>query len=285
MADTVYGEYDADGNFINLRPRWDEEIAKLEQALASGDYAYGGYDSALNYIYQTYGVPAGVSYQEAQGTIGGLYNTYFPQAATDTATSTDATAPTSTISTGPTAEELAALNTQHKQNLSAIEQAYQNGILTYNEKMAAQEDARNNLLTQRGQGLESNSAYFSNVSPDAFQSQMGNYNQKVLDAYGQGEKTLENNQKSIDYFKNVHEQNYLADKAGENTFNSATGQYSGDFKFTPKTIAAPTFSAVTANPLAQAAKLGIPSWAPNYGGMSVQQAAKSKEDEIQKYLG
>jgi hypothetical protein len=186
---------------------------------------------------------------------------------------------------GPSAEELAARNAKHKQNLAQIEQAYQNGLMTYNEKIAAQEDARNQLIGQKQSGLESNSAYFSAVSPDAFQSQMGNYNQKVLDAYQQGEKTLENNQKSIDYFKDVNAQNYQADLAGENTFNASTGEYSGAFNYAPKTIAAPTFNAVTQNPYDQAAKLGVPSWAPNYGGMSVQQKAKDETDPIKKYLG
>jgi hypothetical protein len=187
--------------------------------------------------------------------------------------------------TGRTSSQIAELNTQHKENLRQIEQAYQSGLLDYNEKVAALEDSRNSLINQKDQGMESNSAYFSNVSPDAFQSQQGNYNQKDLDAYTQGEKTLENNQKSIDYSKQVNDQNYQAQLAGENTFNAGTGDYSGAYRFSAPTIQAPTINAVTANPYSQAAKLGVPSWAPNYGGLSTMQAKKKEEDSISRYLG
>jgi hypothetical protein len=60
----------------NRKP-WDQELAKLEQALKGGNYAYGGYDNALKDLYQRVGSPSGVSYQEAQGTLGNLYERYF----------------------------------------------------------------------------------------------------------------------------------------------------------------------------------------------------------------
>lgn len=59
------------------RQSYDAELANLENALASGNYAYGGYDNALQDIYTRVGQPSGVSYQEAQGTIGNLYNKYY----------------------------------------------------------------------------------------------------------------------------------------------------------------------------------------------------------------
>ena len=239
-----------------------------------------------DYFIRSFGVNTGLSAEEISAMVRDAYHFngvpdtgYTPEGSTQTSTNQ------TTGGTGLTAEAIAQKNAQHKQNLTQIEQAYQNGLMTYNEKIAAQEDARNQLIGQKDQGMQSNSAYFENVSPDAFQSQQGNYNQKVLDAYTQGEKTLENNQKSIDYFKDVNLQNYQADLAGENTFNEGTGSYSGAYNFTPKTIAAPTFTAVTANPLAQAAKLGVPSWAPNYGGLSTMQAKAKEDDPIKRYLG
>lgn len=60
-----------------LRSAWDSEIANLESALARGDYAYGGYQGAYDSIYNRFGAPAGVSSQEAQGVLGGLYDKYF----------------------------------------------------------------------------------------------------------------------------------------------------------------------------------------------------------------
>jgi hypothetical protein len=78
------------------RSAYDAELAKLNESLARGDYAYGGADAAINAIYQNFGIPAGVSYQEAQSTIGGLYNQYY--APTQEA---GATAPTGTPYTPP----------------------------------------------------------------------------------------------------------------------------------------------------------------------------------------
>lgn len=62
----------------SLRSNWNKEMASLENALASGDYAYGGYDNALKDIYSRYAKPGSdISFQEAQGVIGGLYDKYY----------------------------------------------------------------------------------------------------------------------------------------------------------------------------------------------------------------
>lgn len=220
-----------------------------------------------------------ITYQEYVRTLetiyglGDTWDTNYPVAAPTT--------------TGPTAEELAALNATHKKNVSDINQAYQDGLIDWGTKNSSLEDMRNNLITQREGGLESNSAYFSNVSPDAYQSQQGNYNQKVLDSYTQGGKTVDNNQAAIDYYKQQTENNYNSGLNYENTFDEGTGKYDPTQYVAPGVVNAPTINAVTSNPMDAAAKLGVPSWAPNYaGGMSVQQAAKKKEDEaINQYLG
>jgi hypothetical protein len=271
--------------------RFNDEVAAVHAAMVNyqmtgtGGIPYNSYEGALDYLYKNYGVPAGISFQQAQSAVSNAFGIAGAGVlgAEDGGT-TPTPPPGPTTPQGRTTEEIAALNAKHKENLRQIEQAFQSGLLDYSEKVAALEDARNNLIGQKNQGMESNSAYFSNVSPDAFQSQMGNYNQKVLDAYTQGEKTLENNQKSIDYSKQVNDQNLQAQLAGENTFNAGTGDYSGAFKFSAPTIQAPTINAVTQNPYEQAAKLGVPSWAPNYGGLSTMQK-KKEEDSIQKYLG
>lgn len=66
------------------RDAYNAELAKLNEALARGDYAYGGAEAAINAIYQNFGIPAGVSFQEAQSTIGGMYNSYFAPGAEGT---------------------------------------------------------------------------------------------------------------------------------------------------------------------------------------------------------
>lgn len=59
------------------RMTWDAEIDRLGQALNSGDYAYGGYQGAYDDLYNRLGIPAGVSSQEAQSTIGNLYDYFY----------------------------------------------------------------------------------------------------------------------------------------------------------------------------------------------------------------
>jgi len=275
---------------MDPRQAWNTYVYNLQQTMGAHGETMTYEDAVRQAVASGITAPGGVSPQEIGDTLYNLYAQYGPAPSAkyygeNPTTQEDTTSYTGGGTTGYSAAEIEALNTKHKQQLNAINQAYQNGLLTFREQQAALEDSRNQLIGQKDQGMQSNSAYFENVSPDAFQSQQGNYNQKVLDAYTQGEKTLENNQKSIDYAKNVNEQNYQADLAGENTFNEGTGMYSGAFNYTPKTIQAPTINAVTQNPYTQAAKLGVPSWAPNYGGLSTMQAKKKEDDAINKYLG
>jgi hypothetical protein len=105
MADPVYGTWDGSGNFTATRPAWNAEIAKLETALAAGDYAYGGYQGAYDSIYERFGKPAGVSPEEAQGVIGGMYDKYFAPAAGETIAPT----PTPTDTSGYTAADITYL--------------------------------------------------------------------------------------------------------------------------------------------------------------------------------
>lgn len=260
-----------------LRKAYDNFIAQVQ----ANPSAYTPQELA-SYIGTRFGSSTGlsntVSPQEYLGTLENIYG------AGETWDSLYGS-PSQDKASGPTAAELAAMLTEHKQKKAQIEQAYQDGLIDWRTKNTALEDERNSLIGQKDQGLQSNSAYFSNVSPDAFQSQMGNYNQKVLDAYTQGEKTIQNNQASIDYYKQQTENNYQANKNYIDTYNAATGKYDESAYVAPGVVKAPTINAVTANPLAQAAKLGVPSWAPNYGGLSTMQAKTKEDDSISKYLG
>lgn len=248
-------------------------------AVAKAD---GGWD--VYHIFPDGTVELG-SFQDAAVGLG-LPGNYF-DAPTQEAGYTEGTGGTGgTAPTGPTAAQIAEANANHTKNLRDIEQAYQNGLITWQDRQNALEESRSSLSTQKDQGLQSNSAYFSAVSPDAFQSQMGNYNQKVLDAYQKGQNTLANDEASIANYKQALEGQRAENLASENTFNPAnydtTGSfYSSNYALSP-VINAPELTRFDTG----IAKLGagqVPSWAPNYGGLSTMQA-KTEANDPYAYL-
>lgn len=187
---------------------------------------------------------------------------------------------------GLSAQQIAAANEKHNANLREIDRAYQEGLLTFKQRQDALAQSRDTLNLNKEEGLSSNSAYFNNVSPDAFQSQQGNYNTKVLDAWQKGMNTADNDQKAIDFAKTNFEQRTNEQRAAENTFNPTSGQYTGGYAYSGGLAAnAPELTAINANlPSQVAAKLGAPAWAPNYGGLSTQQKQLQDQQTIDKYL-
>lgn len=185
---------------------------------------------------------------------------------------------------GLSAQEISAAIAKHNQNLKEIDRAYQEGLLTFQQKQQAIDQSREDIKKSRDEGLSSNSAYFSAVSPDAFQSQIGNYNTKVLDAYQQGSNTIENDQKAINFARQNFEDRTNEARAGENTFNQATGLYTQPYTFNSPVAQAPALTNVNTNlPSSYAARLPQAPWSPNSGGMSVQQTSKNRS-ELDKYL-
>ena len=276
---------------MDPRQAWNTYVYNLQQTMGARGETMTYEDAVRQAVASGVTAPGGVSPQEIGDTLYNLYAQFGPAPTKkyygDAPTQEDTTSYSGGgTSTGYTAEELQAANAKHKQALADIETAYQNGYLTWEEKNNALIKSRNDLITQKGQGLESNSAYFENVSPDAFQSQQGNYNQKVLDAYTAGENTINNDQKLVDYYKETNLAQKQSGLNAENAFNEATGSYDYGSGWTPVAMPkAPTLSAPAPSPYTQAAKLGVPSWAPNYGGLSTMQAKKKEDEAINKYLG
>ena len=212
--------------------------------------------------------PQGVLGAETGGTTGG----------------TSVSGGTSGGTTGLSQAEINAANATHLQNIRAIEQAYQNGLLTWSQRNNALEQSRRDLTTQKETGMQSNAAYFSNVSPDAFQSQIGNYNQKVLDAYTQGQNTIANDQAAINNYKKILESNWTEGMGAENAFNPTTGMYNYGAGYKPgAAVNAPTLTSLDTG-ISKLSAGQVPQWAPNYGGLSTMQAKKKETDPVTKYL-
>lgn len=117
-------------------------------------------------------------------------------------------------------------NTQKKY----IDQAYQNGLISFNQAQQQLDFSRQNIQTQHQQNLDQINAgreaslsslaqFFSNVSPQAYQSQQGAKQQQAVDLANQGlqnENTnfaqnttnLDNSQTNLGISKQQNEQQY-----------------------------------------------------------------------------
>lgn len=138
------------------RQSYDTELANLEKALASGDYAYGGYDNALQDIYSRVGQPSGVSYQEAQGTIGNLYNKYFSPTNNE-GTTTDYTpyspsgSGTSSTYTPADIAYLQGIKQQYLDQLGGLDTKLAQGNKTIADQYGKEVDSTNFDKTKRSQ--------------------------------------------------------------------------------------------------------------------------------------
>lgn len=128
-----------------------------------------------------------------------------------------------------TADELERALQDYNTKKKQFERAHAEGLLSYDEAQRGINQSREDIVKQRDQGYQNNETFFNAVSPNAFQSQIGNYNQKVLDAYTKSDETINRNQQKVDLYKN----NWLAGEAEKeasldqnyNDWKNQTGAY------------------------------------------------------------
>ena len=121
-------------------------------------------------------------------------------------------------------DQIAQVLKVHNANVNNINSAYGAGLLSYEEQQKALDQNRQDMQTQLQNNQNANSAYFSNVSPDAYQSQSGVYNQKILDAYGTAQNNATDQQTLIDQAKAGLTNTQQQALANENaTFNATYG--------------------------------------------------------------
>lgn len=119
---------------------------------------------------------------------------------------------------------------QYNQQKKYIDQAYQNGLISFNQAQQQLDFSRQNIQTQHQQNLDQINAareaslsalsqFFSNASPEAYQSQQGAKQQQAVDLSNQGlqnENTnfsqntanLDNSQTNLGISKQQAEQQY-----------------------------------------------------------------------------
>ena len=118
-----------------------------------------------------------------------------------------------------------ALDT-HKKNIQAINDAYQAGILSFAEKDKAIKQNMETIKTDLQNQQASTSAYFQNVSPDAYQSQQGNYYGKVQQEYDTKNNNLVDSKNSNDQSYNQLVPTYQNKIANEiSNYNQSWGKY------------------------------------------------------------
>jgi len=214
-----------------------------------------------------------------------------------------------------TPEELQAAQEAHTRSVKSINNAFQAGLLTFDEQQKLINQNRTDLLSQktrgigdlergRDAGIAANTGFFNQVSPDAFQSQQGTFNRKVLDEFGRGEtdilnqfnrgvSTLDDNQTRIDLAKrNFQDANEaaLADELAQ--FNLGAGRFTGgDFTSKLNSIRPElsTFNpiAFSANPAGASARPALQSPNAPVGRRSAPvgaQGSAASQDDIDKFL-
>jgi hypothetical protein len=197
----------------------------------------------------------------------------------------DTQAPGSNTGTGKTAAELRAAQTTHEANLRDLARRLVEGQSSFTKQLQSVHQSLDDLAKSRDQGLDSNAAYFNGLSPDASQSQMGNYNMKVLDAYQQGQNTAQDNTNSINQAQGLWEQGMNDSKAAENAFNPTTGDHSGKYNYTGGPTQTPAALVdYNANlPSASAARMGVYQWSPN-SNVNMNQTQQTNQKPIDQAL-
>lgn len=96
----------------------------------------------------------------------------------------------------------------HDKNVSQINAAYQNGLLTFDQKQKLIDQNRQSLTDQLHQTLDSQNGYFNSISPDAVQSQQGVLADKATTAEQQGQSTINDAQTQLGSDKSLYNANY-----------------------------------------------------------------------------
>lgn len=208
------------------RDRFYDEVKAVSDAIARGELPYGGYEGALDFLYQNYGVPAGISFQEAQQALDEPFKVNALVGAPGEVENIQQTYDqTASGATGPTQAELDMAREAYERTLAAIGRQKEDQLLGYEEQLQGLGQTETRLGEQYQQGLMSNQGYFNRISPDVYQSSLENYNKQVLDAYNQGLSTVSKNREKIarskeNYLKDIDDQifnvnaDYQANKAG-----------------------------------------------------------------------
>ena len=121
----------------------------------------------------------------------------------------DTSSGSSSAATGPTEEQVAAYNAQIEANyqmaVAKAERDKATQIQKYQDSLADLTRQEGTLGTQKDEGMQGNSSYFSQISPDAFQSQIVNYNNKVQGAYQEGMNTVGRNKQRVNEAVNTYQ--------------------------------------------------------------------------------
>ena len=202
---------------------------------------------------------------------------------------TDTSSASTSGSSAPTADQLAAVLQTHNANVKNINAAYGAGLLSYEQQQKALNQNRQDIMGSMNTQQNANQAYFSNVSPDAYKSQIGNYNQKILDAYNTSNNNLTDQQTTLDQAKagfNNTEQNAMANENAN--YNAQYSPYTSQVNdsLTPMYSGGASTVAPTLTPITMAnVGASLSPYSPN--GTTGQQASttsKAAANPLDQYL-
>jgi hypothetical protein len=122
--------------------------------------------------------------------------------------------------------------TTHDKNISQIKAAYENGLLSFEQKQKLIDQNTRSLKDQLDQTLASQQGYFNAISPDAVQSQQGVMAGKAKEAEAQGQQTLTDAGTALGADKTAYTTNYqnslgAADQAQTGAIDQANNYLTG----------------------------------------------------------
>ena len=205
------------------RDRYNDEVAAVAAAVARGEVPYNSAQGAFDFIYNNYGIPAGVSYQEAGAAIGDAFKSDWLPA------DQSFNSPTQDMSITPTGGGTAAstkfpykgvtydsanpssmaqlkairdnelstansdLQSQYQRNFGEVNQTYGDQLNTFNSDLNKYNTGKDDYTKQLsdlyegfGQGNVARQNYFTKMSPGGYQSGEGSSADYANTKYQQG---------------------------------------------------------------------------------------------------
>ena len=179
----------------------------------------------------------------------------------------------------------------HQKTIENINKAYNAGLLDFAQKEKAISQNREDLKTSLNTQQNTTGAYFQNVSPDAYQSQIGNYNDKILTEYNRNNDNLTDQEKVQQAAAANLPSTYQGQIANEiASYNANYGRYGAPADNGSTLQVDPNYSGPAENPAASAltpvsmASVGaqLNPYSPN--GYTGQKASNPNDQTVTDWL-
>lgn len=170
--------------------------------------------------------------------------------------------------------------TAHDTNVKQINQAYQNGLISFQQQQDLIGQNRDSLKQQLGTNLSNNSGYFNSISPDATQSQQGVYEGKINDNFNTANGRLDTQAANLGTAQQGFTQNYQNQLQGadQSLASAKDSALNGTLPQTSTSGGSTSTSNVDPSTLVQ--NIALAAIGGNAAGLNLQQSQQSVEAQL-----